>query len=57
MMQVIIFGALAGFLMFGLKAAWNSNKYAKWLIVVLAAPIVLFVGLVMLSMMGINVNL
>lgn len=49
-MQVIIFGAVAGFLMFGLKAAWNSNKFAKWLIILLALPIVVFFVMVFSQM-------
>lgn len=36
--------------MFGLKAAWNSNKFAKWLIILLALPIVVFFVMVFSQM-------
>lgn len=45
-LNAIIFAALAAFLWFGLKAAWSSNKFLKWLIVLLALPIVVFIALV-----------
>ena len=49
-LNLILWAALAGFLWFGITAAWKSNKFAKWLIVLLALPILVFVGLLLSSM-------
>lgn len=52
MINIIIFGAVIGFLWFGLKAAWNTNKTMRALILVLALPILAFAGLFVLQLAG-----
>lgn len=52
--NAILFGIVIAFLWFGLKVLWTKGRAVRWLVVVLSLPILAFIGLLMLTLMGVD---